>query len=414
MQVNGSQNILVLGTDLVALGISVRAAGYNVFTVDHYGDQDLKRLSEKNLSVLAQEAGKSCGRFQDTFSPTALLHLAKELCARHRIDGVLLGAGLDDYPHIISELNSLAPIIGNAPNTFEKVRDKQDFFHELERLKIPHPETRLLEDFDLAKRTAKDIGYPVVIKPYPSLGGEGIRNARNLNELNESLRTIFASSVYDGVLLQEFVSGLNASLSILASGMNTQILTLNEQLLGLQKLGLNEPFGYCGNIVPATYGRRQMGVILKRCTDFVEKIVSHFGLAGSNGIDLVISDNLIPHVIEVNPRFQGTLECVERVLGINLASAHMNACKEGTISVPKKNRWGNFCVRLILYAHYRSIIPNLSAFTDIRDIPITDSIIEGGEPVCSLVIQEKTRHLALMQAEIQARRIYGELKPALQ
>jgi hypothetical protein len=284
----------------------------------------------------------------------------------------------------------------------------------MKRLKIPHPETRLLEDFDLAKRTAKDLGYPVVIKPYPSYGGEGIRKARNPNELNENLRTIFTPSVYDGVLLQEFVPGFHASLSILASGMNTKILTLNEQLLGLQKLGQNEPFGYCGNIVPATYGTKRIGVILKRCADFVEKIRSHFGLVGSNGIDLVISDNLIPHVIEVNPRFQGTFECVERVLGINLVNAHIDACKEGTISVPVKSRWENFCVRLILYAHYRSIIPNLSVFTGVRDIPITDSIIEGGEPICSLVMQEKTSDQALTQSEIQAKRIYGELKPAHQ
>lgn len=395
------KNILAIGIDATALAISANKAGYNVFAVDYFGDQDLKKACKNNLSIITQQTGKSCGRLETDFSPNALLSLAKRLLQNHQIDAMLLASGLEDSPQVLAELNELIPIIGNQPQTIKKVRDKPEFFQELKKLNIQHPETALARSLEEGKRAAKDIGYPVLVKPMATLGGSGIRKAKNKDELEKVFPPIMSSS--QGVLIQEFLSGTHASASFLSSKKTTLVLTLNEQLLGIQEVGQKEPFGYCGNIVPLSANN----TLVEACSNIAQKIASHFKLLGSNGIDIVISEDSVPCVVEINPRFQGTLECVERVLGINLVNAHMKACTKGFIPRFQDRKATNHCVRLILYAHHRSKIPNLATLAELRDIPLPEVIIEEGEPLCSIIVEDITRNSTLKKARMLTNHVYG-------
>jgi predicted ATP-grasp superfamily ATP-dependent carboligase len=181
---------------------------------------------------------------------------------------------------------------------------------------------------------------------------------------------------------------------------------MNEQLIGVPYTFQNEPFGYCGNIVPF----HSAHLISEGCEHIAEKIALHFGLIGSNGIDLVISKENVPYVMEINPRFQGTLECVERVLRTNLVKAHVNACVHGFLpKVQKKDL--TFSTRLILYAAERVIVPDLTIFEEVRDIPLPKTLIEKGEPLCSIVTGGSSRDDSLQKAKKIAKAIYGTLSP---
>jgi len=394
---------LVTGLDVVSLATSARRAGYEVYAVDYFGDQDLKRVCSKNLSIITQRQGQTCGRLTKHFDPKALLKLAKELMRKEKIDAALLSSGLDDSSDILLELNDLIPIIGNNPRTIQKVRNKIEFFQQLKRLGIPHPKTARAQNLEEARKISKDIGYPVEVKPESGFGGVGIRKAQNFYELRSIFQDVFTPN--QKILIQEFISGIPASASLISSQNAAVTLTLNEQLLGMPELGQKEPFGYCGNIVPLL----TEATIMANCKSIAEKIASHYGLVGSNGIDLIISQRGIPYVVEVNPRFQGTLECVERVLGINIVDGHMKACVQGTLPSVKKKPL-SLCVRLILYALHRSVVPDLNVLEEVRDIPLPGVIIEEGEPICSVVVEDTTRISSLKRAKRTAKLVYNLLK----
>ncbi|UCE95851.1 MAG: ATP-grasp domain-containing protein [Candidatus Bathyarchaeota archaeon] len=399
-------NVLVIGLDTSALAASAYKAGYNVFAVDYFGDQDLRKVCKKVASIVSQMCGKPCGRIEADFSPQKLLDEAEKLIATHPIDVALLASGLENSPRVLTELNKLIPIIGNTPIIIKRTCDKTRFFHELEKLSINHPQSSLAKDIEEAKLASKDIGYPIIVKPLASLGGTNVRKAKSRNDLIMVFPQVYSSSP-EGVLIQEFVPGMDASVSFLSSKGETTVLTLNEQLLGIREVGQKEPFGYCGNVVPAFVDRE----LIETCREVTLKIASHFNLLGSNGVDMVISKEGIPYVVEVNPRFQGTLECVERVLRLNLVNAHMMACLEGSLPTLGE-RSLSCCVRLILYALQPSIIPNLADFKEIRDIPVSGAIIEEGEPLCSVVVEGKTRASALKKARAMAKRVYSLVKPS--
>jgi len=397
------RNFLVIGLDVVSLASSARKAGYKVYAVDYFGDQDLKHLSHKTRSIIKQRAGETCGRLNTNFNPEALLHLTKNLLKSSEIDAALLSSGLEDSPEVLSELNDLVPILGNSPEVIQKVRNKKEFFHELERVGIPHPETELAENFEEAREKSKDFGFPVVVKPFKGFGGAGVREAQNAQELKKAFR---GASLFDKkVLIQESISGAAASASLISSIDRAIVLTLNEQLLGIRQVGQREPFGYCGNVVPLSVTE----TVKDACKSIAEEVVLHFGLVGSNGIDLMISEEGVPYVIEVNPRFQGTLECVERVLRTNIVRAHVEACVQGILPTSMK-KTSLSCVRLILFALKRSIAPDLTTFREVRDIPLPGVIVEEGEPLCSVVVEGVNRDSILGEAMGVAERVYELLQ----
>ena len=397
------RNLLVVGIDVVSLATSANKAGYQVYGVDYFGDQDLKRVCHESRSIIKQRAKESCGRLGMDFSHKTLLQLVREILKEHKIDAALLASGLDDFPDVLLELNELVPMLGNRPNIIKKVRNKTTFSQELKRLEVPHPETAIAGDFEEAKDKSKDIGYPVVVKPSRGSGGVGIRKVQNIQGLKRAYKA--ASLLGEEVLIQEHISGTPASASLISSVKGAATLTLNEQLLGMREVGQREPFGYCGNIIPLS----AIKAVADVCEDIVEKIVLRFGLVGSNGIDLVISKDGTPYVIEVNPRFQGTLECVERVLGINLVEAHAKACIQGTLPTVLKKP-SIFCTRLISFASQRSVVPDLSALDEVRDIPLPGVVVEQGEPVCSIVAEGTDRDSSLREAKSVAKLIHSSLR----
>jgi predicted ATP-grasp superfamily ATP-dependent carboligase len=395
----------VVGIDMVSIAKSAKEAGYKVYAADYFGDMDLRPVCSGCEAIIEQKRGKSCGKMELKCKTETFLKITKSLLQRCKIDAILLSSGLDDYVDVLYGLDELAPILGNSPEVIERVRKKLGFFKELKRLGIPHPETGIVRNVDEAKAVAVEIGYPVVVKPIRGFGGLGIRTAQNSKEIERAFLEV--SLVSKDVLVQKFINGIDASVSFLVADKDVEVLTLNEQLLGLRFLSQQEPFGYCGNIVPLYF----TDLVFEKCKFIAEKIALHFGLIGSNGIDLVISKGGTPYVVEANPRFQGSLECVERVLGINLVKSHINACLHGFLPTIKKKA-STFCTRLVLHAPERVIAPDVTVFREARDVPLPGIIIEKGEPLCSIITEGKNRKLSFQKAKKMAKSIYATLHPA--
>jgi predicted ATP-grasp superfamily ATP-dependent carboligase len=328
--------------------------------------------------------------------------MAKNLCREAQMDGILLSSGLDDSFNELNELGELAPIVGNSPDTVMRVREKASFFRELERLNIPHPNTTIVRNYEEAKDAALDIGYPVVLKPLEGFAGASIRMVDKPQKIEKAY--IEAKRPGSGVVVQEYINGTDTSISLMASSSGTVTLTMNEQLLGLEEVYQREPFGYCGNIVPLDV----KDSTAETCEEIAEKISGHFGLRGSNGIDLVISNDGVPHVVEVNPRFQGTIKAVEAVLGINLVKMHLLACRQGVL--PTNLDLSRYSTRLILYAPRRHVAPDITNIEGVADIPLPGSILEDGEPFCSVSSTEDSREASLGNAQKMVELIYKSIR----
>ncbi|MDD1670171.1 MAG: ATP-grasp domain-containing protein, partial [Methanomicrobiales archaeon] len=173
---------------------------------------------------------------------------------------------------------------------------------------------------------------------------------------------------------QKEVPGIPASVSCLADGHRAIALCANEQLL---RGGDESPFGFTGSITPL---RHPLGDRMKA---LAAEAVAAGGCVGSAGVDFVLGEGAV--AIELNPRFQATVDTVEDSLGVSLFSLHMDACR-GILPavVPEPRR---YAARRILFADRDLVMAeDLSRLAPrVADIPWPGTTFEEGQAVVSVL-----------------------------
>ncbi len=384
-------SIMVVGVNTRPIVKSAKALGLKTIAVDCFGDIDLRGCADDVFSVRSAELKvhpKSSKR-------PSLFHLSLEALEAHNVDAIILTSGIEHYSAFIGDIGKRAKIIGNDTTRLETCKNKEKLFRIADRLGIPYPLTRRVRKRDEALEAARDIGYPVVLKPAFGGGGIGIRLARSSDELVRFFGRVLSAGDKKSLYVQKYIQGIDASTSILSNGDEAKCLTINEQIIGDKRLGVPRPFGYCGNVIPLNKPEFE-----NQISEASKAICEEIGLVGSNGVDFVLSDR--PYLMEINPRFQNTIDCVEGLLGINLVEEHIRACG-GEVGKYRQPR--GYSVKLILYAKKDVEIPDLKKIPDIVDITPEGSIVRKGHPICSILKFGQSRNETIANAYVLASKI---------
>jgi predicted ATP-grasp superfamily ATP-dependent carboligase len=184
---------------------------------------------------------------------------------------------------------------------------------------LPTPRT-VTATFTSAPRLANRIGFPLVMKPFDGVGCEGVCLVDSDSDLAKSVAIIRQITTHDRILLQPYVSGVHASVSLLVSRGRSLVLSLNRQLIE-ESL----PFQYQGSQVPFDHPEGPNAIELARSA--VGLIP---GLQGYVGVDLVLQDGTA-QLIEINPRLTTSYIGLRQVSRINLVLAMWEACMNGVL-----------------------------------------------------------------------------------
>ncbi|MHC1572195.1 MAG: ATP-grasp domain-containing protein [Methanosarcinales archaeon] len=302
------RDILIIGYNTRHICRSAKRAGYNVFSIEHFGDRDLFDIAD-GVAVFEE----------DEPSPEKI----RELMDDFEYDTIVRGPGFESWDLETTDV----PVLNNDTKVFERVSDKFWLAEYLRRLDVPHPETYLIEDVD-----PSELDYPLMAKPRRGAGGVENLLIRSCEELED------AKSTHRDFIVQEYIDGRTVSISLIASHGEARSIAASEQI---SFPWLTEmPYAYTGNITPF------LGRHVSLMEELAELVASDLGLVGSNGVDFLIGrDGIV--LLEVNPRFQGTLETVEEAYGINLFSMHVDSFSG---ILPERQRARAFAGKAILFA----------------------------------------------------------------
>jgi predicted ATP-grasp superfamily ATP-dependent carboligase len=153
------------------------------------------------------------------------------------------------------------------------------------------------------QESLKDLSFPLIVKPYLSAGCEGLKIIKNFKELKQAL-----SFLKSDVIIQEFIKGVPASVSLISNGFKAKALALNRQFIKLDKPE------YLGGFTPLNHKLKLEA--LKAAENAVEAFK---GLKGYIGVDLILSKEK-PYVIEVNPRLTVSYAGLREASKVNLAN----------------------------------------------------------------------------------------------
>jgi uncharacterized protein len=112
-----------------------------------------------------------------------------------------------------------------------------------------------------------------------------------------------------------------------------------------------------------------------------EEIIATLGLVGSNGVDFLLTEKG-PVVVEVNSRFQGSLDTVESATGTNVFQAHLQSFLGLLPERPAEAR--RTAGRIIIYAPCDLTIKNDLVRDWTADVPGKGSRIAADDPVLSI------------------------------
>lgn len=336
-------NVLVAGFSTRHVAKSAYSAGFAVYAIDHFCDLDLDWYTQDRL------------KFEDL---DELPDRIQEMCERYRFDYFIPTSGAE----------RLGEGMHGDTTCIQRFLDKLTTAKFFEEIGISSP------------RILSNPAFPCVVKPRSGAGGWRNRLLSGPDEL----RAWFEKNPDTEAILQEYVEGLPASVSCISNGKSACAIAANEQILRGTE---DAPFGFSGSVTPLDHPLREHAIqIATQC-------IAATGCTGSIGIDLVMGKGV--WAIEINPRFQATLDTVEMSTGCNLFQMHIDALKGKVPDTPIAPRC--YAARAILFAdrplEIRSDLSQLCPW--VADIPRTGTKFEEGNAVVSVFGVGETRGEAL-------------------
>ncbi|MFW9850875.1 MAG: ATP-grasp domain-containing protein [Candidatus Thorarchaeota archaeon] len=368
----------VIGFNARPLACSVRKAGGLPFVSDYWGDLDLDTCSEEWIAVLSPVPGSRQRGSLDAPVHVSLSENFEHSFGNYELDYVLLGSGFDDHAESLGRIEEKHGITGNTFELMTRARNKEKLAKLADKLEIWYPKYEIVENLEEATSAIKEIGLPCVVRPITSGGGAGIRKVNGIKDLEVFYKTLEKSERLGPRVIQEFVTGVDVSASVLGTGKHSMTLSVQDQLIGLPSAGRLSDFVYCGNRVPASITND----IEEEIQFISEMVISELGLVGSNGIDYVVGKDNRLWLFEVNPRFQGSLEMLESASNISVTDLHVKAC-EGNL--PEWKLSFRPTTKMIVYANRDGIVPDLIEWPSTVDRSPPGVEVHKGDPICSII-----------------------------
>ena len=329
-------------------------AGFEVVAIDIFADEETRHNAAETHIINSHDDG---------LDATELLELLTLIVKTNDI--FCFGAGFERQPILLKKIAKLLPVLGNTPLTVHHANTAKLFFASLHNLSLTHPEV----SFSGLKSTKNWLQ-----KQSGGSGGGHITRALPLQDIPPKLAHYY----------QREVIGVPVSLLFLATDSDVHMIGFNKQWCAGTALN---PYRYGGAVSQTDLAQSIKGTIL----DAANKIAKDLKLIGINSLDCIV-DGEIVWILELNARLSATLDLYENTDG-DLFSAHIAACLGSAVELPVLSQSSN--AHHVIYANEGCVVPVNMGWPDyVLDRPVAGSIIEAGQPLCTVFARAENAEAA--------------------
>jgi carbamoyl-phosphate synthase large subunit len=203
------------------------------------------------------------------------------------------------------------PIIGTSPDSIDLAEDRERFQKLLERLGLKQPPNATACSVEQAINAAKELGYPLVVRPSYVLGGRAMEIVFNEEGLHRYMKEAVSVSNDSPVLLDRFLDdAVEMDVDAIYDGERVLIGGLMEHI---EQAGIHSGDSACSlppyDLAPA---------LQDQLREQVAKMAEALGVRGLMNTQFAIQGQDI-YVLEVNPRASRTAPFVSKATGYPLA-----------------------------------------------------------------------------------------------
>ena len=242
------------------------------------------------------------------FEPVFWEHIW-EIIEHEKPEGVIVQLGGQTALKLAKRLHEKGiKIIGTSFDNMDIAEDRGRFSDTLKELGIPYPNYGTAYNTDDAIEVAKEVGYPVLVRPSYVLGGQRMRIVLNDEELEKGVLSLLKHLPGNKILIDHFLDRCQeAEIDAIFDGTDFHVMGLMEHI---------EPAGIHSGDSNAVLPQFNLSpLIVHTMEEYAEKIARSLNILGLINIQFAIKDGNV-FVIEANPRASRTTPFIAKAYKI--------------------------------------------------------------------------------------------------
>ena len=226
--------------------------------------------------------------------------------------GVIASLGGQTAINLSDSLNRRGvKIIGTDCDAIDRAENRDLFEKVLKELNIPQPKGQAVTKIEDGVRAAKEIGYPVLVRPSFVLGGRAMQIVADEEQLRRYLRTAVEIDEDKPVLVDKYISGKELEVDAICDGTDVFVPGIMELV---ERTGIHS--GDSISVYPTfSISEKTKQTIL----DYTKRLGLGIGIVGLYNIQFIVDKDENVFIIEVNPRSSRTVPFLSKATGYSLA-----------------------------------------------------------------------------------------------
>jgi len=315
---NKPSKVLIIGSGPIIIG---QAAEF-----DYAGTQACKAMREEGVTSVLINSNPATimtdeGIADVVYIEPLTVDMISRIIERERPEGLLPTLGGQTGLNLAGELADAGVLdkynvrsLGTPIETIRKAEDRQLFKQMLIDIGEPIPESATVTSLEEARKVAKEIGLPLVIRPAYTLGGTGGGFAHTWEELDRAATIGLAASPIHQVLLEESVVGWKEiEYEVMRDGADNCITVCNMENI--------DPMGvHTGDSIVVAPSQTLTNKEYQMLRTASLKIIRALGVEGGCNIQFALDPKSNKYyVIEVNPRVSRSSALASKAPGYPIA-----------------------------------------------------------------------------------------------
>jgi carbamoyl-phosphate synthase large subunit len=199
------------------------------------------------------------------------------------------------------------PIIGTSPDSIDLAEDRERFQQLVTKLKLKQPPNRTARDAVEAVAMAKEVGYPLVVRPSYVLGGRAMEIVHGEDELRDYVERAVSVSNDSPILLDRFLDlAVEVDVDAISDGEDVIVAGIMEHV---EQAGIHSGDSGC-SLPPFSLSAE----VQRTLSEQVRQMAKALKVNGIMNTQFAIQNGVI-YVLEVNPRASRTIPFVSKAIG---------------------------------------------------------------------------------------------------
>ena len=307
--VSGKRKIVVLGSGPIRIGQGVEfdySTVHAVQTIQKYGFEAI--IINNNPETVSTDYTCSDKLYFEPLCSEDVMNIIR----LEQPEGVIATLGGQTAINLAQSLHDRGVvIIGTDCDAIDRAENRDSFEKLLLALQIPQPAGRAVTSMEEGIAVAREIGYPVLVRPSFVLGGRAMQIVAKEESMWEYLRNAVMVDTDRPVLVDHYIRGKEVEVDAVCDGEHVFVPGIMELV---ERTGVHS-----GDSISVYPSYSLSGKVKKTILDYTEKLGLGIGIVGLYNIQFIVDREENVYVIEVNPRSSRTVPFLSKATGYSLA-----------------------------------------------------------------------------------------------